>query len=328
MDHRNGYVLADLRPRKKPDEFVPFPVEALPEPVSTYIIEGAEAMGCDPSYIALPMLSAVAAAIGNSRRIKLKETWKEPAIIWTGIVGDSGSMKSPAIDLAMRPLRRLQSEAFQVYARELEEYQEEFAEYELAVKRRKKSDPMLYKPVEPVAKRYYCSDITIEALAGLLKDAPRGLLVARDELAGWLKGFNAYKKKGGDDAQWLELYRAGTLLVDRKSGVPKTIHVPSASVSVTGGIQPSILEAALGREHFENGLAARLLLAMPPRRAKRWTEADIDEKLQWQIDTVFERLFDMKMANDGSRGLEPVDVPLTLDGQDAWKKFYDEHAAE
>ena len=328
MDHSDGYVLADLKPREKPAEFVPFPVEVLPWPVSTYIIEGAEAMGCDPSYIALPILSAAAAAIGNSRRIKLKDSWKEPAILWTAIVGDSGSMKSPAIDLAMRPLRRMQSEAFRVYAKELEDYQKEFAEYELAVKRCKKSDPVPDKPVEPVAKRYYCGDITIEALAGLLKDAPRGLLLARDELSGWLKSFNAYKKKGGDDAQWLELHRAGTLLVDRKSGVPRTIHIPNASVSVCGGIQPGILEAALGREHFENGLAARLLLAMPPRRAKRWTEVDIDEKLRWQIDAVFERLLDMKMVSDESGGLGPVDLPLTVEGQIAWIEFYDEHAAQ
>ena len=328
MAHSDGYVLADLKPREKPAEFVPFPVEVLPWPVSTYIIEGAEAMGCDPSYIALPILSAAAAAIGNSRRIKLKESWKEPAIIWTGIVGDSGSMKSPAIDLAMRPLRRMQSEAFRVYAKELEDYQEEFAEYELAVKRRKRNDPMPDKPVEPVAKRYYCGDVTIEALAGLLKDAPRGLLLARDELSGWLKSFNAYKKKGGDDAQWLELHRAGTLLVDRKSGVPKTIHIPNASVSVCGGIQPGVLEAALGREHFENGLAARLLLAMPPRRAKRWSEVDVGEKLRWEIDAVFERLLDMKMVSDESGGLGPADVPLTVDGQIAWIEFYDEHAAQ
>ncbi len=327
MAHNEGYVLADLKPREKPAEFVPFPVEVLPWPVSTYIIEGAEAMGCDPSYIALPILSA-AAAIGNSRRIKLKESWKEPAIIWTGIVGDSGSMKSPAIDLAMRPLRRMQSEAFRVYESEMEQYQKDLAEYELAVKRCKKSDPLPDKPIEPVAKRFYCGDITIEALAGLLKDAPRGLLLARDELSGWLKSFNAYKKKGGDDAQWLELHRAGTLLVDRKSGVPKTIHIPNASVSVCGGIQPGILEAALGREHFENGLAARLLLAMPPRRVKRGTEAEIDETLRWQIDAVFERLLDMKMISDEFGGLGPVDLPLTVEGQIAWIEFYDEHAAQ
>lgn len=322
-------VIADLKPREKPAEFTAFPTAALPKPVSSYIEEGARALGCDTSYIALPMLSALAAAIGNARRIKLKESWCEPAIIWTGIVGESGSMKSPAIDMAMRPLRRKQSEAFKKYYEQVREYNEELAEYESAIKRRKRGETLPDKPIEPVAIRYYCSDITIEALAGLLKDAPRGLLLARDELSGWLKSFNAYKNgKGSDDAQWLELHRAGTLLVDRKSGTPKTIHIPNASVGVCGGIQPGILQKVLGTEHFENGLAARLLLAMPPRRAKRWTEADVGEELQGQIEAVFDGLLAMKMGDDGYGNIGPVEVPLTVAGQDMWIGFYDEHAAE
>ena len=70
----------------------------------------------------------------------------------------------------------------------------------------------------------------------------------------------------------------GTLLVNRKTG-RNLIYVPRAAVAVCGGTQPRTLAAALaGRyssdgsealekpsaEHFANGLAARLLLAMPP----------------------------------------------------------------
>ena len=231
------HVISDLKARKKPASFKPFPTCALPEPVSTYIEEGSKALGCDTSYIALPMLSALASSIGNSRRIKLKESWSEPAILWTGIVGDSGTMKSPAIELALKPLRKKQTGAFKEYAEQLKDYQGELAEYEQTIKQKKKSDPLPDKPIEPIAMRYYCGDITIEALAGLLNNSPRGLLLARDELSGWLKSFNAYKNgKGSDDAQWLELHRAGTLLVDRKSGTPKTIHISNASV---GGLEVS-----------------------------------------------------------------------------------------
>ena len=66
--------------------------------------------------------------------------------------------------------------------------------------------------------RLIVSDITIEALAMLLEENPRGLGVARDELSGWLASFNQYKGgKGADASQWLELYRAGVLIVDRKT---------------------------------------------------------------------------------------------------------------
>ncbi len=327
MEHRVIEVQGRARPI--PQKFKKFPTDVLPEPVLSYVRNGAKALGCDESYIALPMLSALAVAVGNSRRIQLKLSWCEPAILWTAIVGESGSLKSPAIELALKPLRKKQSAAFNDHESEMEQYQKDLDKYEQEKAKKRKSMLGPERPVEPVAKRYCCSDITVEAVASLLKHAPRGLLLARDELAGWLKGFNAYKGgKGSDDAAWLELHRAGTLLVDRKSGMPRTIHIPNASVSVCGGIQPDILRLSLGREHFENGLAARLLLAMPPREPKRWTETDIDIEVAEELEAVVEDLLDLKMDGLECSGLKPFDLPLSPAGQEAWIGFYNEHAAE
>ena len=329
MNFEQGRTIETLKPRRMPEKFKPFPVECLPQPIWTYVVEGAKTLVCDPAFIALPMLSALAGAIGNSRRIKLKAAWSEPAIIWSAIVGESGSMKSPAIDLAMRPMIKIQKEAFREHAEKMEEFEKKLEEYENALRQRKKALEMPDKPVEPIAKRYYCSDVTVEALAGLLANAPRGLLLARDELSGWVNSFNSYKGgKGGDDAKWLELYRAGTLLVDRKGGSPKTIHIPNASVSVLGGIQPGILAQVLGTEHFENGLAARLLLAMPPRKAKQWTEADIDSGLASKAEDIFRSLMAMQMEADFYGDFKAKILPMTPAAQKAWIAFYNEHAEE
>ena len=91
-------------------------------------------------------------------------------------------------------------------------------------------------------------------MAEVLEDNPRGVLMARDELAAWLGGFARYKgKQGGSDLpHWLETFRAGTIIVDRKTGFPRTILVPQAAVCVMGGIQPAILRRALGTEHRES----------------------------------------------------------------------------
>lgn len=329
MNLNDGKVIESYKARQMPDEYKPFVVDYIPEPIRTYIIEGAKTLVCDPAYIALPMLSALASAIGNSRRIKLKEAWHEPAIIWSAIVGESGSMKSPAIDLAMRPLRKMQNEAFREYAEAMEEYEKLEAEYQQALREKKKGYDLPDKPVEPIATRYYCSDVTVEALAGLLSKSPRGLLLARDELSGWVRSFNSYKSgKGGDEAKWLELHRAGTLLVDRKSGTPRIVHIPDASVSILGGIQPSILSQVLGTEHFENGLAARLLLAMPPRRAKQWTEADIDSTLEERVENIFKWLLELEMFDDFDEGLKPRVLSLTPEAQKMWIEFYNDHAKE
>jgi hypothetical protein len=53
----------------------PFPVDALPEPVRRFVATGAKAIGCDPSYVALPLFSALASATGATRRIELKPGW-------------------------------------------------------------------------------------------------------------------------------------------------------------------------------------------------------------------------------------------------------------
>lgn len=326
---RDSHEKNEIVPRPVPTAYVPFCTDALPEPIQSYIRGGAKAMGCDDSFIALPMLAALAAAIGNTRQIRLKKIWSEPSVVWTGIVGDSGTLKSPAIDLAMKPLRKKQAAALHIYEEAMANFQKEMAEYERQKAQRKKGITPPEKPNEPVARRYYCSDTTVEALAMLLKQNTRGLLLCRDELSGWIKGFNSYKGgRGPDESAWLEFHRAGELVVDRKTGIPKTIHVPNAAVSVCGGIQPGILRSSLGREHFENGLAARMLLAMPPRTAKRWNEHDVDPEVSGEVESVFEGLLWMQMAIDGEGNASPKVLPLIPEAQDAWIAFYEDHAAQ
>ena len=74
-------------------------------------------------------------------------------------------------------------------------------------------------------------------LAVLLEQQPRGLLMARDELSGWVNSFDAYKScRGADVVHWLSMHRAGNVIWDRKTG-RHVIDVPRAAVSITGGIQ-------------------------------------------------------------------------------------------
>jgi hypothetical protein len=328
MNHSEENTLDIYKARRIPDEYKPFPVGMLPDPIGRYVTETAKALGCDPAYIAVPMLSILASAIGNSRCIKLKESWHEPAVLWTAVVGESGSMKTPAIRFAMKPLVKMQAKAFMEYDKKLEDYNERKKEYDQQL-RAKKSGPLPDEPKEPVAMRYYCNDATIEAIAAILNDAPRGILQSCDELSGWIKSFNSYKGgKGSDEARWLEMYQAGTLLIDRKSGVPKTIRIPNASVSICGGIQPDILRRVLSREYYENGLVARLLLAMPPRKAKCWTEADIDSSLAVEVEELFDGLLKMQMDSDGYGGFKAKAIPLIPTAQDSWIVFYNEHGIE
>jgi hypothetical protein len=317
------------------EQFQPFPVDALPQPIRGFVAAGAKAIGCDPSYLALPLITALAAAIGNTRRLELKRGWSAPPILWAAIVGESGTAKTPAFKLVMRPVRDRQRKALDRHAEEMKQYEAELARWEkdyAAWKRSKDAtEEPPAKPDAPHAERSIVSDTTVEALAPILQANPRGLLLARDELAGWIGSFDRYAgkgKAGADAANWLSMFNAESLIVDRKTGMPRTIHVPQAAVCVTGGIQPGILQRALGTEHRESGLAARLLLSCPPRKAKKWTEADIDPKAEAELAGLFDRLYDLQPNEDDDGEARPVLVRLDVPAKSAWTAYYDAHAAE
>jgi hypothetical protein len=337
---RQVKALADEAEAIQPDRlaarierFQPFPTDALPEPMRGFVVAGAKAIGCDTSYLALPMLTALAAVIGNTRRIQLKRGWSAPAIIWTAIVGESGTSKTPAFKLVMQPMRDRQRKALEAHAEAMKHYEADLAHYDKALsawKRDKKTEePPPTKPDPPNAARYVVQDATVEALAPLLLSNPRGVLLARDELAGWIGSFDRYAGgKGGDAAHWLSMHNGESIVVDRKTGNPRTIYVPQASVALTGGIQPAILHRALGIEHRESGLAARLLLTCPPRKPKRWTEADIAPEAEAELARLVDRLYDLHPTVDDEGDPRPVVLGLTRDAKVAWKGYFNCHAEE
>lgn len=291
-------------------------------------------MRCDESFIALPMLAALASSIGATRRIRLKPGWCEPCVVWAAVVSESGTMKSPAQALALTMLRKAQDWKLEEYPELLDQYKRDKLLHEADVsewkrKGRAKGEPPPEEPEEPHAVRYLVNDCTVEALAELLENNARGLLVGSDELNSWLGSFDQYRGgRGGDAARWLSIHRAEGLIVDRKTGTKKTIYVKRAAVSVTGSIQPGTLRRSLGDEYFENGLAARLLLAAPPRRAKRWTEASVDVDTHKAVERVFGRLLALDFGIDDNGQPAPVDVPLSPEAKVVWVSFYNQHGDE
>ena len=350
LDSRTGEELAgalvemaEVAPAYQPDmetpmvrsyRWQPFPVDVLPPACRRFVREGAEALGVDASYVALPVLAGLASAIGNTRRIALSRTWAAPAVIWAGIVGESGTLKSPAIKIALAPICKRQAETLETHRAAMDQYKADLHAHRLAMKDwekagRKAGEEMPVEPERPVMERFYCSDTTVEALAERLQDAPRGLLVARDELSGWLGSFGQYKQgKGRDEANWLSMFDAGPLLVDRKTGDKTTIYVPRAAVGITGGIQPGILRRMFTAEHYESGLAARFLLTMPPRRAKRWTDREVSRTAEEHLADVFTTLWGLAPVNTDGEPAKPVDLPLVDEARPVWAEFVNAHGQE
>jgi hypothetical protein len=272
-----------------------YPTDALPSPFREFVRETAAAIGCDESFVALPLLAEAAAAIGTTRMLEIKPTWRVPAVLWAVIVGESGSLKTAALWAALEWAHERETALQLQFQKDWQKYEDELAQW--------KEDGGLAgsKPRPPAAKRFLIQDVTVEALAPILKHNPRGLLLARDELAAWFRGFDKYSKntKGAEVANWLSLFNAKSITVDRKTS--GTIHVPIAAVSIIGGIQPHVLKRALSNENRENGLAARLLMAMPPRHRKRWTDDTVDPATNRSVKQVLGKLFALEHEHSPAR---------------------------
>lgn len=305
----------------------PFPVEALPDELRSFVVAASKAIVCDPCYVALPLLSGIAAAIGNSRCIKPKHDWTEPAILWTAIVGESGTAKSPAMEAALRWVRKRQTAALAEHKRKVKEHKDAMAVHRRAMaswNRGSEDGAPPQEPESPIAERTWTDDATTEAVAKLLEQNPRGILMIRDELSGWFN-FDRYASgSGGDVAKWMEMFGGRSSIVDRRGG--GTLFIPRAAVSIAGGIQPGILRRVLRAEHRENGLAARLLLAYPPRVRKAWSDATVDPATESAVAAMFGRLYGLSMDTGEDGEPMPRTITLAADAQEEFIAFYNAHA--
>jgi hypothetical protein len=334
LQHRPELNGRDTGDRTKPKKTVrtlepyrPFPVDALPSLIAEYVRQAAAALGCDPAYVALPCIAVAAGLIGFTRVLRLKRTWRAPSVLWTMVVADSGSLKTPGFRHATDFLFTLQKYLDAEYKRKLAQYCEEKEKWVAAVKAAKegKGDPPGDEPEPPIRRTVFTSDATIEAIAELIGENPRGLVVSCDELASWLNSFSRYKGKAGgtDLPRWLSMHSAGGFAYHRKTGDRRRIVVPHAAVSIAGGIQPDILARAIAGDFVDSGGWARILPAMPPRPAKVWSEMEIDPDTEKRYHKLLESLHGLEFDGD-----EPHVLLLSREAKAAWVRWYNEWGRE
>lgn len=312
---------------ERPLLFKPFPVGLLPEPMGKFVVEAARAIGCEPSMVALPALAAAAGAIGATRVLRLKRTWYEPAVLWCVVVSPSGAMKSQGRKLVLAPILRRQKQELARHNEALLAHGPLQAAYEKDLghwKKAKSSEPPPEAPERPELVELLISDTTVEAVAKALRANPRGLLLDRDELAAWFGSFDQYKSGGGDAQNWMNVHGAGFIKVNR-SGAAAPLFVDRACVSVSGTIQPAILTETLTKRHRESGLAARLLIASPPRRPKRWTDEEVSEPVEAAFAERMLGLLDLPFTVDDDGEPQAVAVRLATPAQRRWKAFVNTH---
>lgn len=320
-------------PRFLRDELPPPPALPLTEVFgcrwTDWLTRAAEAKSAPPDYALAALLPAVGAAIGNTRWAMPWPGWAEPPILWTIAIGNPSSNKSPGLDAVLSPLRKVEREMRREVETERATWSEaaelaKIAEstWKEAVKRAlKEGEDTPARPTEanpgaePFLPRFAIADATVERLAVILAEQPRGTLLTRDELAGWLQGMTRYAGGGSDRPFWLEAYGGRGHTVERMGRPP--VHVDRLSIGVVGGIQPDRLRTLLFKSD-DDGLLARFLPLWPDPAPIRRPEGLPDEAF---IETALTRLHRLSMATNEQDELRPWIVPFSDAARDRLDTF-------
>lgn len=298
-------------------------------PWAGWLKQAAETKGAPVDYVAIALLTTASAAIGNSRWAVPWQGWKEPSVLWGMLVGDPSAGKSPALDAVMDAVKEIERELAEAYKASRSEWEnaDEIARLALAAWKTDAKAAMAdggdapAKPEgadagrPPIRERISISDATTEKVAELLTCSWRGLLLARDELSGWLGSMDRYNG-GGDRPFWLEAYGGRSFTVDRKSS-PEPIIVDHLSVSVIGGTQPDKLESLLMKSD-DDGLLARFLTVFPDPVPLSRPRTEID---QARLVQALKRLRNLAPATDEHGNRHPFFVYLTDPAADALQEF-------
>ena len=311
----------------------PFPVHVFPKPVSEFIMAASKSIGCPPDFLAIPVLAVLATAIGNSRSIQLKKGWIEGPRIFSAVVANPGSKKSPALAAATRPIRDIQKSFCAELEKQESEYQLALSTYNIQLELWKKRKPedknpeeQPHPPVEPVLQQIKTSNATMEAIGKLLSQNKRGILFEQDELAAWVKSMNAYRSgKGSDLEHWLSFWNGSQTIINRVSSKkPQIIDQPF--VNVTGCIQPDLLSDLSGIK--QNGFFDRILPSFPEPIPQHYSADELPDSVSDAYSSVVSALFNLEPDVDQIGNNIPALLKFSELAQQEWEKWNHLHDEE
>jgi hypothetical protein len=316
-----------LRLHRRPPPI--FPIEVFGKNWADWVTNAAKAAACPLDYVALPLLASVSTMIGNARWAAATPGWSEPPHLWMSSIGDSGVGKSPGGDALLRDvLPELERRMIGDFPERHQEWRAAVAADKAAMKQWEREQhealkagksPRMLMPkltasdIEPKAPCLRQYDITIEEVASVLATAaPKGLMIVRDELRGWLDGMNSYNPAGR--AFWTEAYGGRPYRVARRKHSGSPIEILRLVVSIFGGSQPDKLAEILAGA--DDGLLSRIQWGWPdpiPFALGRETP-----DTAWAVEKL-DRLRELDLIPGDPP--TPFLTPLTSEGQRLIEEF-------
>ena len=308
-DGGDGLSKENILPDTRFFPIIPFPFEVLPESLRRFIFKLAETLHASPEIVTGAVLTIISGTTGNKIRVGPRQDWMVPVFLWLIIILVTGEGKSPVINSLMEIVYKLQIDFYRDYLKQL-------SEWEIHKKQKKKS--LDFNNEKPTLRHIVTSDCTIEALGKIYSEDGHGLIIHRDELAGFILSLNQYKKKGaGDDLQkYLQLFDCKPFKIDRKTDLPLLIE--SCGASILGGIQPRVLSEIFSQPTFDNGLFPRFIPIYLEPKIKRFTEKTLSELMKLYWSGLISKC--VQMPWDG----KPKNIIFNQEARTRWGQFFNE----
>ncbi len=258
--------------KKEGKELPKISPDMLPTQISKWVSDICERIESPFEVGVVNALTLIGNLIGNRVAIKPKQNDYNYLIypnLWGVVVGSPSMKKTPVFNEISKSIARIQIETNKQYKKDIENYIEDMNLYTTRKKefdKQSKTDDGktnsfdMEKPKKPNRILHFTQDATIEAIAQIIDENPKGLLILRDELSGFLKNLDATGKEEYRSF-YLEGWSSGQKSIERK-GSP-SLYIPKLTLGVLGNIQPSMIknyiyEAVKG--HKADGLIQRFQL--------------------------------------------------------------------
>lgn len=314
------------KPQPLPEGLPPvadFDFALLPDTLQNWARDICERVQCPPDYVGVTIMAALGSVIGRKVGIRPqgRTDWTEYPNQWALSVGRPGVLKSPAMEAALSPLKRLALQASESYRVESAEYERgskltkirmEAAEKTAREKLRKNQnadvsmDLMIEEADAPTLKRYIANDTSAESLGELHRQNPNGILVFRDELVSLLKGLDR-EESAAARGFYLTGWNGNSPYTFDRIGRGLHLHIPAVCLSLLGSTQPGriaeYLRAAVKGGAGDDGLIQRFGLLVWPDVGNTWRDVDRwpDTEARRAANEVFEKLDKLDASGIGGQ---------------------------
>ncbi|MEI6750765.1 MAG: DUF3987 domain-containing protein, partial [Bacteroidota bacterium] len=263
-------------------------------------------------FWAAAFYAGTAAGMGNA--IQLTGKYTNNTALWWMLVAPSGTGKSEPIDFAMNPFNKIDSTNFKKYVVQ----KAGFDEVKNLNKRDREARNIHETPIPPVCSQTILKDFTPESMAVVHANNPRGIVLHRDELMGWINDIGRYAKSGEVETM-LSIWSGKGTVINRK-GQDAILRIDEPCISMIGGVVVKKLNDLAKDGRADNGMIQRCMFVWPDFCNKQeYSKAILPSEYTKAYDDYINKLLSIPEGNS---------VMLSEEAELLYEEFYNCNVAK